>query len=42
MEKLFVLAPSRRMLPEGALFIYTQPGEAFGFYVQVELIAGDV
>ncbi len=36
----FVLAPSRRMLPEGARLIYTQPGEAFGFYVQVALIAG--
>src|SRR5262249_25015679 len=36
----FVLSPSRRMLPEGARLIYTQPGEAFGFYVQVALIAG--
>jgi sec-independent protein translocase protein TatC len=36
----FVLAPSRRMLPAGARLIYTQPGEGFGFYVQVALMAG--
>ena len=36
----FVLAPSRRMLPSGTRFIYTQPGEAFGLYIQVSLIAG--
>lgn len=36
----FVLAPSRRMLPAGTHFIYTQPGEAFGLYIQVALIAG--
>lgn len=36
----FVLAPSRRMLPPGARLIYTQPGEGFGFYVQVALMAG--
>lgn len=36
----FVLAPSRRMLPSGAKLIYTQPGEAFGLYIQVALIAG--
>jgi sec-independent protein translocase protein TatC len=36
----FVLAPSRRMLPPGAKLIYTQPGEAFGFYIEVALIAG--
>lgn len=36
----FVLEPSRRMLPPGARLIYTQPGEGFGFYVQVALMAG--
>ena len=36
----FVLAPSRRMLPPGARLIYTEPGEAFGLYIQVALIAG--
>jgi len=36
----FVLAPARRMLPAGAHFIYTQPGEAFGLYVEVALLAG--
>jgi sec-independent protein translocase protein TatC len=36
----FVLTPTRRMLPAGAKLIYTQPGEAFGLYVQVALIAG--
>ena len=36
----FVLAPSRRMLPPGARLIYTQPGEAFGLYVQVAMMAG--
>jgi sec-independent protein translocase protein TatC len=36
----FMLAPSRRMLPPGTKIIYTQPGEAFGFEIQVALIAG--
>ncbi len=36
----FVLAPTRRMLPPGASLIYTQPGEAFGLYVQVALMSG--
>jgi sec-independent protein translocase protein TatC len=36
----FVLTPSRRMLPPGAQLIYTQPGEGFGFYVSVALMAG--
>ena len=36
----FVLAPSRRMLPSGTRLIYTEPGEAFGLYIQVALIAG--
>ena len=36
----FVLTPSRRMLPPGANLIYTQPGEAFGLYVQVAMMAG--
>ena len=36
----FVLEPSRRMLPPGARLVYTQPGEGFGFYIQVALMAG--
>jgi sec-independent protein translocase protein TatC len=36
----FMLAPSRRMLPSGTRLIYTQPGEAFGLYINVALIAG--
>ena len=38
----FVLAPTRRALPLGTKLIYTQPGEAFGLYVQIALIAGVV
>ena len=38
----FVLGPTRRALPVGAKLIYTQPGEAFGLYVQIALIAGVV
>src|SRR3954469_6326212 len=38
----FVLGPTRRALPIGAKLIYTQPGEAFGLYVQIALIAGVV
>lgn len=36
----FVLAPTRRMLPPGTTLIYTSPGEAFGLYVNIALIAG--
>ena len=36
----FVFAPMRRALPPGAKMIYTAPGEAFGLYVNVALIAG--
>ncbi len=36
----FVLAPARRALPPGAALIYTQPGEAFGLWVQAALMAG--
>jgi sec-independent protein translocase protein TatC len=38
----FLLAPTRRALPEGVKLIYTQPGEAFSLYVTVALIAGAV
>jgi sec-independent protein translocase protein TatC len=38
----FILGPTRRALPAGAKLIYTQPGEAFGLYVQIALIAGVV
>jgi sec-independent protein translocase protein TatC len=38
----FLLAPTRRILPAGSKMIYTQPGEAFSFDVQIALIAGVV
>ena len=38
----FLLGPTRRVLPPGSKMIYTQPGEAFSFDVQVALIAGVV
>jgi sec-independent protein translocase protein TatC len=36
----FMFAPTRRMLPPGTTLVYTQPGEAFGVYINVALIAG--
>ena len=38
----FLLGPTRRLLPPGSKMIYTQPGEAFGFNIQIALIAGVV
>jgi len=38
----FILGPTRRALPAGTKLIYTQPGEAFGLYIQIALIAGVV
>lgn len=38
----FLLAPARKSLPAGNRLIYTQPGEAFGLYIQVALIMGVV
>jgi len=38
----FILGPTRRALPVGTKLIYTQPGEAFGLYIQIALIAGVV
>ena len=38
----FLLQPTRRALPAGTRLIYTEPGEAFGLYVQVALISGVV
>ena len=38
----FLLAPTRKVLPPGVKLIYTQPGEAFGLYITVALIAGAV
>jgi|SRR5438105_3216658 len=38
----FVFAPMRKALPPGARMIYTAPGEAFGLYVNIALIAGTV
>jgi sec-independent protein translocase protein TatC len=38
----FLLGPTRRLLPAGSKMIYTQPGEAFGFNIQIALIAGVV
>jgi sec-independent protein translocase protein TatC len=36
----FILGPTRRSLPTGSTLIYTQPGEAFGLYIQIALIVG--
>src|SRR5262249_25378203 len=38
----FILKPTWQVLPPGSRMIYTQPGEAFGLYIQVSLIAGVV
>jgi sec-independent protein translocase protein TatC len=38
----FILKPTWRVLPAGSRMIYTQPGEAFGLYVQIGLIVGVV
>jgi sec-independent protein translocase protein TatC len=38
----FLLGPTRHALPPGTRLIYTEPGEAFGLYIQVALIAGVV
>jgi sec-independent protein translocase protein TatC len=38
----FLLGPTRAALPPGVKMIYTQPGEAFGMYMWVSLIAGFV
>jgi sec-independent protein translocase protein TatC len=36
----FILSPTRQTLPPGGHLIYTQPGEAFGLYIQIALIVG--
>src|SRR5258708_33578 len=38
----FLLGPTRAALPAGSRLIYTQPGEAFGLYIQISLIVGVV
>jgi sec-independent protein translocase protein TatC len=38
----FLLSPTRKVLPPGVKIIYTQPGEAFGMYITVSMIAGAV
>src|ERR1700747_1293916 len=38
----FILGPTRHSLPSGTTLIYTQPGEAFGLYIQIALIVGVV
>ena len=38
----FLQGPTLRVLPPGSRMIYTQPGEAFSFYVQIALISGTV
>ncbi len=38
----FLLAPTRKVLPPGVKMIYTEPGEAFGMYITISLIAGAV
>jgi sec-independent protein translocase protein TatC len=38
----FVLAPAYRMLPPGSTLIFTKPGEALAFNLDIALIAGFV
>jgi sec-independent protein translocase protein TatC len=38
----FILTPTFKVLPAGSRMIYTQPGEAFGLYIQISLIMGVV
>jgi sec-independent protein translocase protein TatC len=38
----FVLAPARRALPPGVDIIYTNPGEGFGFWIEVAMLAGTI
>jgi sec-independent protein translocase protein TatC len=38
----FILTPTWKVLPSGSKMIYTQPGEAFGLYIQISLIMGVV
>lgn len=38
----FVLAPTRRSLPPGSSLIFTKPGEAFSFDLDIALVAGIV
>jgi len=38
----FILTPTWKVLPTGSRMIYTQPGEAFGLYIQISLIMGVV
>ena len=38
----FLLAPTRKVLPPGVKMIYTEPGEAFGMYITISLIAAVV
>lgn len=38
----FIFEPTRRMLPPGSTLIYTQPGEAFGLYINIALVVGAI
>src|SRR5579885_1841038 len=38
----FLLAPTRKVLPPGVKMVYTEPGEAFGMYITISLIAAAV
>ncbi len=38
----FLLAPTRAVLPQGVKMVYTEPGEAFGMYITISLIAAVV
>ena len=38
----FVVAPTVRMLPPGTTLVFTRPGEAFSFYLDLALIGGIV
>jgi len=38
----FLLGPTRKVLPPDVKMIYTQPGEAFGMYITISMIAAAV
>jgi sec-independent protein translocase protein TatC len=38
----FLLAPTRAVLPQGVKMVYTEPGEAFGMYITISLIAAAI
>lgn len=38
----FIFEPTRKMLPAGSALIYTQPGEAFGLYINIAIVSGAI